>query len=352
MSTANEWHSGNVSLYLGDCLTVLPDVVEDGSVALCFVDPPYNIGIFAKIPEAEYLAWCEQWIALCSRKLKANGAFWVSHKNPRLLCKLSEMIAAQGRGLVNWVTWDKYNGCGDLQGFMDGYTVVDSLRSFQVMAEYLIYHTDEGQWTAQCDHERGFIFEPLRAYLADEWARAGLNFEDARQAVGCASGSGLPGHWFTRSQWILPTEDKYHTLRAYANSHDHNGEYLRREYEYLRREYEDLRREYEDLRRKYEDLRYTFNNPGKMSSVWQIPPAPRNGHPTPKPPELLRRIVTITSNPGDLVLDPMMGSGTTGQVCAEEGRAFVGCELAARWFNLARDSIAHAQAEAVQPVLL
>jgi len=70
------------TLYLGDCLTEL-DQVPDESVNLVFVDPPYNIGVFCKMPPAEYLAWCEKWIALCSQKLTANGAFWVSHKNPR-----------------------------------------------------------------------------------------------------------------------------------------------------------------------------------------------------------------------------------------------------------------------------
>ncbi len=83
--------------------------------------------------------------------LAPNGAFWVSHKNPGLLVDISRMIAEHRRKRVNWVTWDKYNASGELQGFLNGYTVMESLRSFQVMAEYLIYHTDEGDWTAQCD---------------------------------------------------------------------------------------------------------------------------------------------------------------------------------------------------------
>jgi site-specific DNA-methyltransferase (adenine-specific) len=315
-----------MNLLLGDCLQVLPDAVEDGTVALCFVDPPYNIGVFRKMPEDEYLDWCEQWIALCSAKLKPNGAFWVSHKNPRLLCKLSEMIAAHGRGLINWVTWDKYNGNPAIQamgGPMVGMTMCDGLRSFQVMAEYLIYHTDEGNWTAQCDRERGFIFEPLRAYLEGERKRAGVSRAEIDEFFGT---SNVTQYWWQQRGWRPPTQERYEGLRQFLNVRgNHGGEYLRREYE--------------DLRREYEDLRYTFNNPGKMSSVWQIPPAPRNGHPTPKPPELLRRIVTITSNPGDVVLDPMMGSGTTGVVCAETGRDFIGCEIAPRWYQMACEAV-------------
>jgi len=313
-----------VDLHLGDCLDILPNAIPDESVNLAFVDPPYNIGIFCKMDPAEYLDWCAQWIALVSRKLTANGAFWVSHKNPRVLGKLADMIEAHGRGLINWVTWDKYNSAGDLQGFMDGYTVVDSLRSFQVMAEYLIYHADEGQWTAQCDKERGFIFEPLRAYLAEEWERAELGRQDLNRAVGFATtGGGMASHYLGKTtQWALPTPEHYEQMRTYANSHNHGGEYLRRDYE--------------DLRRDYEDLRYTFNNPGKVSSVWQIPPAKRNGHETPKPEALLERIILATSNPGDLVLDPMMGSGTTGAVAVRLGRSFVGCEIEPRYFEMTR----------------
>ena len=325
-----------VELYLGDCLDILPDAIPDGSANLAFVDPPYNIGIFCKMESGAYLDWCEQWIALVSRKLAANGAFWVSHKNPRILGQLADMIEAHGRGLVNWVTWDKYNQAGAMQGFMDGYTVIDDLRSFQVMAEYLIYHADEGQWTTQCDKERGFIFEPLRAYLAEEWERAGMNRQDLNRAVGFATtGGGMASHYLGKTtQWALPTEEHYHNLRTYANSHNHGGEYLRREYE--------------DLRREYEDLRYTFNNPGKVSSVWQIPPAPRNGHATPKPEALLERIILATSNEGDLVLDPMFGSGTTGAVAARLGRSFVGCEIEPRYFEMGRKRIAAAQAEMIQ----
>lgn len=46
----------------------------------------------------------------------------------------------------------------------------------------------------------------------------------------------------------------------------------------------------------------------------------KTGYPTQKPLGILRRIIRASSNPGDLVLDFFAGSGTTGAVCAEEGR--------------------------------
>ena len=49
-------------------------------------------------------------------------------------------------------------------------------------------------------------------------------------------------------------------------------------------------------------------------------------HPTQKPEELLRRLVLASSNPGDLVLDPFSGSGTTLVVAEQLGRRWLGCE--------------------------
>ena len=306
--------------YLGkplqiDCFDLLAQL-PDESVNLVFVDPPYNIGVFCKMPQDEYLTWCKRWIAEASRALAANGAFWVVHKDPLVLGKLSEMIAAHGRKRINWVSWDKWNGerekvdrgelAGPLYGAMWKQVCKAANRSFGVAAEYLIYHADEGNWTAQCDRQRGFIFEPLRAYLADEWQRAGLRPKDAN----IATNSQMAGHYFSRVQWALPTIEKYYQLRDYANRNNGNQP------EYLRREYEDLRRE-------FERLRYTFNNPGKVSSVWQIPPAPSNGHPTPKPEALLERIIKATSNPGDVVLDFFAGSFTTAAVAERLGRRWI-----------------------------
>jgi len=247
------------------------------------------------------------------------------------------MVSDTGYGLVNWVTWDKYNGATSNRGFMDGFTVTASMRSFQPMAEYLVWHADEGDWTAQCDRERGFIFEPLRAYLAGERDRAGFSTrrvaEAFQQKTGSRTVTGMAGHWLERVQWSLPTEENYEWLRDLFNAN--GGDYLRREYEDLRREYEDLRREYEDLRREYEDLRYTFNNPGKVSSVWQFPPAKPNGHPTPKPEALLGRVITSTSNAGDVVLDPFAGSGTTCVVAERLGRQWIGIERDPAYIEIA-----------------
>lgn len=81
-------------------------------------------------------------------------------------------------------------------------------------------------------------------------------------------------------------------------------------------------------------------NGGKqMKDVWTFT-APKpdekllGKHPTQKPVALLERILLAASNPGDLVLDPFMGSGTTALVCTLLTRHFVGIESEAAYLDL------------------
>ena len=87
------------------------------------------------------------------------------------------------------------------------------------------------------------------------------------------------------------------------------------------------------LMKDYEVPTDSLKNPGKqMRDVWVIPSTPKRekllgGHPTQKPLALLERIIAAVTLPGDTVLDPFCGSGTTGVASVRLGRNFVGIEL-------------------------
>lgn len=66
-------------------------------------------------------------------------------------------------------------------------------------------------------------------------------------------------------------------------------------------------------------------------------------HPTQKPVELMEEIIKIHSAPGNLVLDPFSGSGSTGVACVNTGRRFIGIELDKRYFDIARERIEQAE---------
>ncbi|MBC6436745.1 MAG: site-specific DNA-methyltransferase [Rhodobacteraceae bacterium] len=107
-----------------------------------------------------------------------------------------------------------------------------------------------------------------------------------------------------------------------------------------------------------EGAKYTFNyaalkalNEGvQMRSDWVLPIC--NGgerlkdetggkaHPTQKPEGLLHRVLVASTNPGDVVLDPFFGTGTTGAVARKLGRDFVGIEREERYRKLAEARLA------------
>ncbi len=62
-------------------------------------------------------------------------------------------------------------------------------------------------------------------------------------------------------------------------------------------------------------------------------------HPTQKPEELLRKLIAASSNPGDLVVDPFLGSGTTAVVAEQLGRRWQGCDLSADYLKWASGRI-------------
>lgn len=77
--------------------------------------------------------------------------------------------------------------------------------------------------------------------------------------------------------------------------------------------------------------------------VWNIPRLTGdngNGHPSPKPLALIERCVLACTNPGDLVLDPFLGSGTTAEACKILGRRCIGFETNPDYLAIAQRRIA------------
>jgi len=86
-----------------------------------------------------------------------------------------------------------------------------------------------------------------------------------------------------------------------------------------------------------------------MRSDWLIPLCSgperlkldgRKAHPTQKPEALLHRVLLASTRPGDLVVDPFFGTGTTGAVAKKLGRRFIGLERDETYAALARERIA------------
>jgi site-specific DNA-methyltransferase (adenine-specific)/modification methylase len=92
-----------------------------------------------------------------------------------------------------------------------------------------------------------------------------------------------------------------------------------------------------------------FNDDKQMQNVWHIPLCTgperikvngKKAHSTQKPEALLYRVILASSNPGDVVLDPFFGSGTTGAVARKLQRNYIGIEISPEYVEIARERIA------------
>lgn len=84
-----------------------------------------------------------------------------------------------------------------------------------------------------------------------------------------------------------------------------------------------------------------WNGGGRRNVFTHLTNGPdrHGGHPTEKPVSLMMELIELFTNPGDLVCDPFMGSGSTGVACVKLGRRFVGIEIDPKYFAIARARI-------------
>jgi hypothetical protein len=82
-----------------------------------------------------------------------------------------------------------------------------------------------------------------------------------------------------------------------------------------------------------------------FSGHWDIGGARKKGHEAPFPEEIPRRLIRMFSFPGDTVLDPFLGTGTTAHVALELGRNAIGYEILAEFAEMAKHRLAQAEVE-------
>lgn len=73
--------------------------------------------------------------------------------------------------------------------------------------------------------------------------------------------------------------------------------------------------------------------------IIRITPKPMKEHPAPFPEELVETLMLNTTDENDIVLDPYMGSGTTGVVCKNLNRNFIGIEISEEYLKIAEERI-------------
>ena len=204
---ALEADCGAIRIEHGDCLGAMR-TLPDNSIDLIATDPPYY--------RVKNEAWDRQWDSpekfiewigeLCmewQRLLKPNGSLYV-FASPKMAARV-EVAIGEAFDIVNRITWRKppFSTKAEMhpKQWQRGYFPVSEAVIFAEHYGSDSYAKGEAGYAAKCDELRGFLFEPLRAYLASEVARSGWKLADLNRDMGFAPRGMVETHYFGRSQW-------------------------------------------------------------------------------------------------------------------------------------------------------
>lgn len=336
-----------LTLINDDCLNTLKGLA-DNSVDLILTDPPY----FQVKKDAwdnqwssvdEFLAWLDNISAEMWRVLKPSGTLYMFCGSK--LAAETELLLKQRFEVLNHIIWTKPSGPWNKAN-------KESLRSFFPATERIImcgHYGAEGfakgssDYYGKCQNLKQQVFSPLIEYFK----QAKDKLKVPAKAINQATGTRMASHWFSYSQWKLPTESQYLALQRLFNSYENNGlntsyDDLKGQFDNLQEDYQVLVRQYDDLKEEYSRLRRPFSvtKDVPFTDVWSFKSVQYypGKHPCEKPAPLLEHIIKASSREGDVVLDCFMGSGSTGKASLPLNRKFIGIEMDKDIFNCTLES--------------
>jgi len=296
----------DIEIRNGDCLELFKNI-KDESIDAVITDPPYNIGKnFAgeNMKVEDWLNWSEKWVAEVNRVLHAGGAFYLTMGWQSVAEFKVMMNKFQKFRLKNWIIWYRQDGHKGNNGYNQSY-------------EHILYYIK--------DTLPDFDLKEFGRYIREKRLEAGYKTEDSlMKAMGFYKlvhrTSGKDGYFggvgFVESGKRKPTLQEFIKLNELLNLDEkyHVNEKLIKYYNVF------------------------FNKTDVSDDVWLTPHAEKHrlGHPTQKPVDLMKRMILGSTNEGDVVLDPFMGTGTTGVACMETNRKFIGFEIDKKYFEIAK----------------
>ena len=303
-----------MELWQGDCLELMKNI-PDGSVDLVLADPPYgNInGINLKGWTAGTTEWdstidSRAMFVEYERVLRKNGAIVLFSMCPYT----SELRSGKYENIefAYPLIWKKNHFASPLSAKKAPVSYFEDISVFFKVHDSQLLH-------------------PLRDYSLKLLQYIGKNKKDIIEQIGQRA-----DHFFRTDsmQFSLCTEETYKALID--------------QYAIDRMEGFKTFSECEEIERTF---KRTFNLPDGakfLGNVLEYKKDYQGLHPTQKPVALLECLIKTYTNEGDTVLDNCMGSGSTGVACVNTNRDFIGIELDAGYFQIARNRIEQAMEKA------
>ena len=163
----------------------------------------------------------------------------------------------------------------------------------------------------------------LREYMLSELSDSGMSVNDLKSKIPNYSAN----HWFTHSSdYRIPTEKNYLRLQELSGR---------------------FKKPYSEIKSKFlseKDNICTYNG-ACSSDVLHFHLKEKRSHPTQKPVALIEYLVNVYTNPGDIILDNCIGSGTTAIAALNTDRNFIGFETDKTYYQIACDRIREALRE-------
>lgn len=334
------WILGPHRVMCGDSTSAgdVKKLMGGNTASLLHADPPYGMGkeadgvlndnLYAEKLDRFQMAW---WTA-CRPHLEANASAYIWGTAPDLwrLWWAGGLANSEPVTIRNEIVWDKkcIPGMGAEQ--ITQYSEASERCLFFQLGRYvfLVNQTKDDYWPG---------WEPIRSWLCAQRDLAGLTASRIKELVG----NHMYGHWFGTSQWAFISAEHYATIanspeakaaRAFARPFAELEAEYRETYRVYRGEVRDPRSQAFRAARPYFD-----NVHDVMYDVWEFPRvtgAERHGHATPKPVAMMERVMRSSARPGEIVLEPFGGSGSTLMGCERTGRSCYAMEMQPQYVDV------------------
>lgn len=332
-----------VKLHHGDCLSILRSM-PDNSVDSIVTDPPYGLSFMGKkwdydVPDVEL--WAE-----CLRVLKPGGhllAFAGARTQHRMCCRIED-AGFEIRDMIAWVYGSGFPKSHNLKGCLTGWgtALKPALEPITVARKPF-----KGTVAANVlEHGTGALnIDECRINCDDSLVRPSVS-RDNRVAYGKGLGAGVQIEPFGR--WpanlihdgsdevvaLFPVTTPSRASMRGAGLAGPDGKI------------------YGKGNPDFNTLRGVNDSGGSAARFFYCAKASKkdrgngNNHPTVKPTDLMRYLCRLVTPPGGVVLDPFMGSGSTGKAAVLEGFQFIGIERESEYVDIACARIAEAKKKA------
>ena len=361
-----------MSIFNNDCISEMKKMIDEGiKVDSIVTDPPYELGFMGKKWDSSGIAYNSETWNLCLDLLKSGGHL-LSFGGSRTYHRMAVAIEDAGFEIRDQIMWlygsgfpkslnigkavDKRNGVqGDVIGTSSDIGQKSNwnhLNTDRGDYEYReIMNKYEGWGTAlKPAHEpivlaRKPISEKTITDNVLKHGTGGINIDGCR--VGLSEGDdirlGGKGTWKTDKMakdvyvgGYNGTDTRSSELGRFPANVMHNGlqeDWAR--YFYCSKASKKERNfgliDLEDKQYSFDGRKKEIENPFQRNKS-----VAKNNHPTVKPIKLMQYLCRLITPKGGTVLDPFMGSGTTGLACKNEGFDFIGIEKEEEYFEIAK----------------